>query len=154
MTQTYYKLPDFVGNDGYLSLQFPVAPSSCICMLYSLNAWSEEKIEHTAQQRSYPSFSWRILVIPSFLVTDVTVLVTHLSQPGFDHGHPPRTLRDGCHDSWPGRGFAFFFQTGLSCSKGLRPHDMSILWCSARYTFCWYCFLYITLSYCICICFI
>ena len=42
---------DFVGNDGYLSLQFPVAPRSCICMLYSLNAWSEEEIEHAAQQK-------------------------------------------------------------------------------------------------------
>ena len=48
-----------------------------------------------------------------------------------------------------GQRFCFFFQTGLSCSKGLRPDDMSILWCSARYTFCWYCFLYITLLYCI-----
>ena len=88
-------------------------------MLYLLNAWSEEEIEHTAQQRSDPSFSRPILVIASFMVT---VLATHLSQPGFDHGHPPRTLRDGCHDSWPGRGFVFF-STGLSCSKGA-PQDI------------------------------
>lgn len=86
-----------------------------VAFVYSINAWSEEEIEHTAQQRSNPSFSRRILVIPSFMVT---VLVTHLSQPGFDHGHPPRTLRDGCHDSWPGRAFVVLFQRACHVRKG------------------------------------
>lgn len=146
VTQTYYKLPDVVGNDGYLSLHFPVAPRSCICMLYSLNTWSEEEIEHTAQQRSNPSFS-----------RDPNDSKFHgdcFSNTPFSTRFWSRTSAQNAPWWMPwllaGQRFCFFFSTGLSCSKGLRPHDMSILRCSARYTF-YYCFLYITLLYCKCI---